>query len=63
MNKVVPMPLNFSNIRAIVYHLPAGASFTIDVNGIEHCLDFNFGKFCDTSEIDGLLHFYPEGNA
>lgn len=61
--KVLPMPVDFTKIRAIVYHMPDGEYFTIKVDGIEHCPDFNYGKFCDTSDIDGLLHFYPEGNA
>jgi len=61
--KVMPMPVNFENIRAIVFHMPDGDYFTLDVDGIEHCLDFTFGKYCDTSDIDGMLHFYPDGNA
>jgi len=61
--KIMPMPVNISNIRTIVYHIPDGDYFTLDVDGIEHCLDFTFGKYCDTSDIDGMLHFYPDGNA
>jgi hypothetical protein len=26
-------------------------------------LDMEIGEVCDTSEIDGVIHFFPKGNA
>jgi len=26
-------------------------------------LDMELGDICDTSDIDGVLHFFPRGNA
>ncbi len=52
-----------SKVRTIVYHFPEGDSITIPIDGFEQFLDFSFGRICDTSDIDGSLHIYPEGTA
>lgn len=54
-----------SKIRLLVYHLPEGETLSIRITGIDQLLEFEFGygKLCDTSEIDGSIHFYPHGNA
>ncbi|MCK5227366.1 MAG: hypothetical protein KAJ60_05410 [Desulfobulbaceae bacterium] len=56
-------PIDMSKVRTIVYHFPEGDSITIPIDGFEQFLDFSFGRICDTSDIDGSLHIYPEGTA
>jgi hypothetical protein len=48
-----------------VYHLPDGPSLSLEIDGIEEYVDLELemGHFCDTSDIDGTLHFFPKGNA
>lgn len=55
--------IDLSKVRAVVYHLPDGDSFAVPVEGLEQFIEFGIGKICDTSEIDGFIHFFPKGNA
>ncbi len=55
--------IDLSKVRTVVYHLPDGKSYEVEVEGLEQFLDFGVGKICDTSEINGTVHFYPKGNA
>jgi len=55
--------IDLSKVRAVVYHLPDGESFAVPVEGLEPYIEFGLGKICDTSEIDGVVHFFPRGNA
>ena len=61
--KVTSQPLDLSRVRTIVYHLPDGKSFEVPATGMEDFIDFSQGKICDTSEIDGVIHFFPRGHA
>lgn len=63
MNSVPSKNIDLSKVRAVVYHMPGGDSFAVPVEGIEQFIEFGFGKICDTSEIDGFIHFFPRGNA
>ncbi|MEN8188549.1 MAG: hypothetical protein ABFS19_01785 [Thermodesulfobacteriota bacterium] len=58
-------PIDFSTVETLVYHLPEGPSLTLDTDGLEDFLEFELdqGHICDTSEIDGVVHFFPKGNA
>ena len=49
----------------IIYHLPSGKRLQIDVGDLNKLteLQFEIGSICDTSDIDGVLHFFPRGNA
>jgi len=57
--------IDLSGVSTVVYHLPDGPALTMKIDGIEEYLDFELelGHVCDTSEIDGVLHFFPRGNA
>ncbi len=57
--------LDFSSVQTIIYHLPNGQTLALKTDGIEDYLDFEFefGDICDTSNIDGVIHFFPRGNA
>ncbi len=58
-------PIDLSSVETVVYHLPDGPALALKIDGIEEYMDFELeqGHFCDTSEIDGVLHFFPKGNA
>lgn len=55
--------LDMEKVRTIVYHLPDGQTYSIKVEGLEHFIEFKYGRVCDTSDIDGVIHFYPLGHA
>jgi len=61
--KSIFRPIDLNKVRTIVYHLPDGQRFAIRVEEIRGVIDFGIGDVCDTSEIDGVLHFFPRGNA
>ncbi|MBU0944368.1 MAG: hypothetical protein KJ804_18615 [Proteobacteria bacterium] len=63
--KLFVRPLDFSRIQTLVYHLPEGPSLSLPMEGIEEFLELELdvGHICDTSEIDGVVHFFPKGNA
>ncbi|VAW35335.1 hypothetical protein MNBD_DELTA04-543 [hydrothermal vent metagenome] len=58
-------PIDFSKVDTLVYHLPDGPSFAVQMEGIEDLIDIDMemGDICDTSDIDGVVHFFPKGNA
>lgn len=63
--KLFIRPVDLTSVNTIVYHLPDGPSLSLNINGIEEFLDLELeqGHYCDTSDIDGTLHFFPKGNA
>ena len=65
MKKIFASPIDFSKVDTLVYHLPDGPSFSVEMTGVEELLDMEMemGDVCDTSEIDGVVHFFPRGNA
>jgi len=56
---------DLSSVRTIIYHMPDGETLSLKTDGIEEYLDFELehGHVCDTSAIDGVIHFFPKGNA
>lgn len=56
-------PVDLSKVRTVIYHLPDGPTFSIQIDGVRDLIEFGFGDICDTSDIDGVLHFFPKGNA
>lgn len=52
-------------VHTLIYHPPDGGSVMIRIKGIESFLDLDFeiGRICDTSDIDGVVHFFPYGAA
>lgn len=61
----LPDTVDISKVEALLYHFPDGQVLRLEIKDIEELatLKFEIGKFLDTSEIDGILHFYPTGNA
>ncbi len=58
-------PIDLSSASTIVYHLPGVPALTVEVEGNEEYIDLELemGHVCDTSDIDGVVHFFPQGNA
>lgn len=57
--------IDISKVHTLIYHLPEGRTMAIRIRGIELFmrLDLERGKVCDTSDIDGVVHFFPDGVA
>ncbi|OQX19730.1 MAG: hypothetical protein BWK76_03570 [Desulfobulbaceae bacterium A2] len=57
--------IDLSRAMTLVYHLPNGPSLSIQLDGSEDFfdIDLEMGEICDTSEIDGVVHFFPRGCA
>lgn len=56
-------PVDMSRVRTVVYHLPEGKYLVVPTDGMEEFLEFGNGSICDTSDINGVIHFFPRGNA
>jgi hypothetical protein len=65
MRKIFTNPVDLSKVSTLIYHLPDGPTFSVEMNEFDSLIDFDieFGDICDTSDIDGVLHFFPRGNA
>jgi len=65
MKKLFINHVDFSKVDTLIYHLPDGPTFSVEMNSFNDSIDFDmeFGDICDTSDIDGVLHFFPRGNA
>ena len=63
--KLFVRPVDLTSVNTIIYHLPDGPTLSLAVDGIEEFIDLELeqGHYCDTSDIDGTLHFFPKGNA
>lgn len=65
MYKIFHRPIDLSKVATLVYHVPDGPSFTVPMEGLAELIDLDaeLGDVCDTSEIDGVMHFFPRGNS
>jgi hypothetical protein len=65
MKQIFIPAVDFSKVDTLIYHLPDGPAFSVAMNGFEDLFDMEMemGEICDTSEIDGVVHFFPKGNA
>jgi hypothetical protein len=56
---------DLSKAQTLVYHLPDGRTVAIPSAGVAHLFELSLEMFqiCDTSEIDGVIHFFPRGHA
>ena len=63
--KLFVRPINYAQVQTLIYHLPDGPALSLNIGGIGEFLDLelDIGHVCDTSEIDGIVHFFPKGNA
>jgi hypothetical protein len=65
MKKIFSNPVDISKVNTLIYHLPDGPTFSVEMDELDGFIDFDMelGDICDTSDIDGVLHFFPRGNA
>ena len=65
MKRIFSNSIDLSKVETLIYHLPDGPSFSVEMNGLDGFIDIDMemGDICDTSDIDGVLHFFPRGNA
>ncbi|PIE59640.1 MAG: hypothetical protein CSA32_02965 [Desulfobulbus propionicus] len=65
MKQLLSHSIDFTKVETLVYHLPDGPSFSLEMGGIGELIDIELevGDICDTSDIDGVVHFFPRGNA
>ena len=61
----LPDTIDFSKVQTLLYHFPDGKVLKLELNNIDQLatLEFELGRFCDPSAINGILHFYPRGNS
>ena len=55
--------IDLAQANTIVFHLPDGEALALPVEEMEGDLELGLGKVCDTSEINGEIHYFPRGNA
>ncbi len=65
MKRIFINPIDLTKVNTLIYHLPDGPTYSVEVDGLDGFfdLDTELGDICDTSDIDGVLHFFPRGNA
>ncbi|MGI6639512.1 MAG: hypothetical protein ACOX4Z_10850 [Desulfobulbus sp.] len=65
MTRLFHYPVDMSKVSTLIYHLPDGPALSVEMEGSDFFfdLDMELGEVCDTSDIDGVLHFFPKGNA
>lgn len=65
MKKIFCKNIDFSKVETLIYHLPNGPALSVEMEGLQDIIDIDMeiGDVCDTSEIDGVVHFFPRGNA
>ena len=63
MRIVVTRYVDLSKVREVVYHFSDGQPVAVPVEEFEGDFDPGYGRICDTSGVDGLLHYFPRGNA
>ena len=57
--------IDMSKVQTLLYHFPDGKILQLEIKDSTQLttLEFEFGRYCDTSDINGILHFYPRGNS
>ncbi|MFC1843696.1 hypothetical protein ACFLZ5_02795 [Thermodesulfobacteriota bacterium] len=60
-----PNTIDISKVETLLYHFPDGKILQLEVKNFQELSnkEFKLGRFCDTSHINGILHFYPQGNS
>ena len=61
----LPNTIDISKVQTLLYHFPDGEVLRLEIKDIDQlsAMQFEIGRFCDTSAINGILHFYPRGNS
>lgn len=63
-NKVVSKLIDLAQANTIVFHLPDGEALSLAVEELKGGdLELGLGRVCDTSELNGEIHYFPRGNA
>jgi hypothetical protein len=65
MKKIFYRSIDFTKVDTLIYHMPDGPALSVEMESLEDVINFDMeiGDICDTSEIDGVVHFFPRGNA
>lgn len=65
MKKIFCKNIDFTKVETLIYHLPNGPALSVEMEGLQDIIDIDMeiGDVCDTSDIDGVVHFFPRGNA
>ncbi len=65
MHRLFHQSVDMSKVSTLIYHLPDGPALSVEVDGNDlfFDLEMELGEVCDTTDIDGVLHFFPKGNA
>jgi hypothetical protein len=65
MKKYYYRAIDLSRVETLIYHLPDGPALSVEMDGLEGFFDLEMeiGDICDTSDIDGVMHFFPRGSA
>jgi hypothetical protein len=61
----LPNTIDITKVQTLLYHFLDGQVLQLEIKNIDQlaALEFEVGRFCDTTEINGILHFYPRGNS
>jgi len=62
-HKLLNKKVDLAGVQTIVYHLPDGEALAVPVEGYEGDFDPGLGEICDTSDINGVVHYFHRGNA
>ena len=54
---------DMGKVRTVLFHMPDGETYAVDTDSFEQMLDVSYGEYCDTSDVNGIIHFFPKGNA
>ena len=65
MKKGFKKPIDLTKVNTLVYHVPDGPSLSVEMEEFKELVDIDIeiGDVCDTTDIDGVLHFFRRGNA
>ena len=62
-HEILIKSIDLGEADTIVFHLRDGESLALPVEGIEGDMELGLGQVCDTSAINGEIHYFPRGNA
>lgn len=62
-HNLIAKQFDMSKVRSVIYHLPDGQTMVLSVDDLDDYMEFGHGVVCDTSDIDGIVHYFPRGNA
>ena len=51
-------PIDLTKVRTVIYHLPDGQTVAVKLEGLQEFMDLRHGNICDTSDVNGVVHFF-----